>query len=232
MQSNNPTCRLLSCLIVSCCLLGGVESHAQEDDAAKRIASLEAELALAKMKLADYQKKLAGSEAAEVESGEDAPAESTKRAVQNLAEVLKRFPEEAQPDRDGTWSDAAAAAAHERLTYSLWGTPFNAPLTLQQVEVLPNPAAQQDASASRWKITMRLEPEQVDYRGTTIRQQFEPVVLFGDDGAADRARRIEPGQSIRIRGDIVTASVSVFKIGSGSTPIYILRLRDVSVPGW
>ena len=232
MTIDTPMPRVLSCIIVACCLLAGNQSRAQEGDAAARIAALEAELALARMKLADYQKKLAGAETGGEEASPDGAAASSERAVRNLADVLKRFPDEAQPDRDGTWSSAAAAAAHERLTYSLWGTPFNASLTLQQVEASPNPAAQQDASASPWKITMRFEQEQVDYRGTTIRQQFEPVVYFGDAGAADRARRIKPGQSLRVRGDIMTASVSVFKIGSGSTPLYILRLRDVSIAGW
>lgn len=224
-----PTTRRSLVTLIALLWIGSLATPANQahGDDGSRVEQLEAELTLLRLKLRDAEKKLEtqGQPAAEARA-----STGTVKPIRDITELFKHFPSEAQPERDGRWSRHAIAQAEERLAYAVWGTPFRDELTVFQIAVKENPALTQDASASPWVVEIRFKDSDLEYEGKPIKQSIKPVTVFADDARARRARKLEAGDTIRVRAQLVTVSKVVWGMGH-TQPHYALTLRDVDLPG-
>lgn len=187
-------------------------------------------MALVKMKLRSAEKKLENAET-QAGAGAGVPDEVRVKPVADLAALLKTFPPEAQPDRDEQWSTSAVSEAEERLEYAVWGTPWQSKLTVWEIKVKENLQVQSDGNASPWLVELSFQYEDCEYQGATIRQAFVPLKIYASDAQARRARKLEKGDTLRVRGDVVTIERIILSSLQSDKPGYTIRLRDVHIPG-
>ena len=193
----------------------------------EKVQQLQAEIALLKMKLDSAEKKLATDSSAIPET----KPEARKKPVGDLTEILVTLPDVAQPDRHGQWSNTAAVEAQERLQYAVWGTPYQRDLEIRQVTVKQNPELTKDPDASPWLIEIDFKSETLEYRGAAIKQDVASLKIYADDRRAERARKLEVDDEMRIRGNIVSIRPSTFGKLTATNPSFYFYLRDVRIPG-
>ena len=219
-----PTALTLVFVVLFC--VCSADAATQEE-----VQQLQAEIALLKMKLESAEDKVAKASEDVTASNSENQREPRKRPIGDLTEILKTFPSEAQPDRNGKWSNMAAAEAHERLQYAVWGTPFLRDLEIRTVTVKQNPQLMNDADASPWLIEIYFKNEIVEYAGASIKQNVASLKIYADDRRADRARKLEIGDEIKIRGNIVSIRPATLGQLTYTNPSFYFYLRDVKIPG-
>lgn len=202
-------------------------SPAAHADAATEAEHLRTEVALLKMKLASAEKKLAaGDDAAESSTTSTRPL--NEKPVNGLIDVMSMFPDEAQPDRDGNWSQAAAMSMEEHLKYAVWGTLFQDNLDVWSVKIQDNRANATDPSASPYIITLDLHNRDVEYRGITIKEDIGIIRFYADQKLMRRVSQLHKGDTVRVRGSIRTIERKVHGLLSAN-PAYDIILRRVEI---
>lgn len=219
---------VLTILLSGVLMLAVAASQAETADKAEQ---LRAELALVKMKLKSAEKKLADDTNNATSSSAESERKPRAKPISDLTEILKTLPEEAQPNRDGSWSNASAVEAEERLQYAVWGLAFQRDLEIRQVTVKENPELANDRSASPWLIEIDFKNETIEYRGASIKQDIASLKIYADDRRADRARKLEAGDDMRIRGRIVSIRPATLGKLTFANPSFYFYLRDVEIPG-
>lgn len=196
------------------------------------IARLTGEIALLKMKLKDAEKKIAAHNELDspTQNAADEPKLFSGPAITDLADLLKRLPPEAQPNRGGQWTKSAAAEADTRLKYSFWGTPFKNDLEIEWIKTSPNEARLDDANAASWKAEIKVKGAYVNYRGKKIIQYFQPLTFYYQDAELKVINRLEPQQKVHVIAEVETLQPNAFRLDA-QTPQYYFHLRNVELPG-
>lgn len=158
----------------------------------------------------------------------DPPEQSEPRAYMTFEPILRDLPADLQP-KDGQWPELRKLDVQEQFRYAYWNRRFNGRLTVNTIDIQPNRASREDATASPFTATIGFDRQTLDYRGTRLVIRPSSETYFIDERTADRLRKLKQGQELRVNGVIRTIDTRLLFV-EPLTPDLVIEWRSLRIP--